>query len=101
MGAAETGNSIEIRVRFASPLAQKAPTSTDWYQQVSESTSSGATTISLQEYTFDSTQSAGTYDRFHIDIPVDSKFMEVAIKETGISSNGGSASVKVILSERY
>lgn len=103
MGSGETSNSIEVRVMFANPENRGSAPSTwnaaTWYQQVSESTSAGDTTVYLQAYSFDAVSAAGTYDRFHIDIPVDSRFMQVSVKETGIASNGGSASVKLVLSE--
>jgi hypothetical protein len=102
MGAAETSNSIQIKVEFANP-AEVVNTgdvaSTDWHRQISESTTSGTTTISLQEYTFSAVSAAATYDRFQIAIPVCSRFIRVSAKETGIAANGGTATISIIQRE--
>ena len=100
MGTAETSNSIQLKVEFADPLNIPSnggtPADTDWYGEVTESASSGTVTINLAEYSFDAVSSAGTYDRFVIALPNSSQFVRVSMKETGVASNKGSASVKLV-----
>lgn len=96
MGAAETSNSLQLKVEFANPK-NNDPVTADWHQQISESTSSGTTTISLQSYTFAAVSAAATYDRFQIAIPVNSKFMRISYKETGIAANEGTLTLKATL----
>jgi len=97
MGATETANSVELKVEFAS--TDTDPSATDWYQEVSQAISSGTATVSLKEYTFTAVSAAGTYDKFHLSIPVDAKWFRVSAKETGIASNGGSLTVIATISE--
>lgn len=96
MGTAETANSIQIKIEFANPIVGD-PASTDWSQETSITTVSGVTTILQHSYTFDAVSAAGTYDRFQIAIPINSKYMRVSVKETGIAANGGTATIKAIL----
>lgn len=88
MGAAETGNSMELIVEFKNDAD-----STNWYQDTAGSVSSGTSTVSKLSYTFAATGSAGTYDYIQIQVPVYSHFARVSVKETGIAANGGSCTV--------
>lgn len=97
MGESETGNSIEIKVEFSNE--ETVDSNTNWYQQISTSTTTGTSTISLHEYTFTSGVSAGTFERFHISFPTDAMYYRVSLKETGIASTGGTATVRHAISE--
>lgn len=102
MGATETSNSIQLIVEFASPVTEDdnaVIASTEWYRQTAESVSGGTSTVTLKEYSFAATVAAGTYDRFHLSFPVDAKFMRISAKETGVTSNAGSATIKFVLTE--
>ena len=84
MGAAETGNSIQLKYEFSSDGVTYA-------RNTLVADSGGTRTISLREDTFSATQSAETYDYFQIDfVDVCAKSMKVWAKETGVSSNAGS-----------
>ena len=97
MGATETGNSVQLLVSFSNA---EVPTSADWYQAVSESTSSGVTTIALQNYTFAAVSAAATFDNFHLGFPVDAIWVRVSAKETGVATNAGTLRIAAALSER-
>lgn len=97
MGTAESGNSIEVKLEFAYvDSAGSAPASTDYFQEITESASSGTITMSLAERTFSAVSAAGTFDRFDIPVPMGAKWIKVSVKETGIASNGGSCKVRAI-----
>lgn len=103
MGAAETANSIEVKIEFADTLGDNralAPTSTDWYREAVETLSGGTATVNVLERTFAAVSAAATYDRFVLDVPGGHDFMRVSIKETGVAANKGSASVKLITIEQ-
>lgn len=89
-GSGETSNSIEIKVEFG-------PTDTDVYQDVNEAVSSGTSTLYQKEYTFVGASAATSY-KFRLPIPVADKFMKVSIKESGVSTNAGTATVKTTFS---
>lgn len=105
-GAAETGNSIEVKLDVADPLNQQrlniptASSTTEWYQPTTETASSGVVTLNLASYTFVATQTAGTYDNFKIDIPNGHTFIRVSVKETGVAANAGNCFVKVVEIEK-
>lgn len=103
MGAAESGNSIQLKVEVANPLdddndGAAKPADTEWYQLVSTSASGGTVTVTKAEYTFSAVAAAEAYDYFHISLPNDSQWVKVSCKETGIAANGGSAYVKLVRS---
>ena len=89
MGASETSNSIEMRV-------ETSPDRTNWYRIPNESNSSGTSTLTAREFTFVGANAAAAT----ISIGLDSfyKYMKVAVKETGVSSNAGTAYVEATLS---
>jgi hypothetical protein len=95
----ETGNSIQIRVQFANPVSDKSfPASTDWVTPTAENTAHGITTLTLQNYTFAQTGTGPTPENFQIDIPIQGKYMRIAIKESDQSStNFGTATIKATL----
>lgn len=100
MGAAETANSIQIKVEFANPATKTTPATTDWHQMIQETISGGTDTVAFLEYSFTAVSAAATYDRFQIPFPVSSKFMRVSVKETGIAANGGTVTMKATLSSQ-
>lgn len=93
MGAAETSNSIEIKVEVADDATG---TPTVWYRLVNESTSGGTTTLTNGERTFVAVSAAATYDYINIDIPNGHKYIRVSAKETGVASAKGSAKIKLV-----
>ena len=89
MGASETSNSIEMRVEVS-------PDRTNWYRLPNESNSSGTSTLTAREFTFVGTN--GTTATISIGLDSFYKFMKVAVKETGVSANAGTAYVEATLS---
>lgn len=103
MGAAETANTTELIVEFADMVngqRSNVPATASWYREVTESVSAGVVTLALAERTFAAVSAAATYDRFIVEIPGGHDFMRVSIKETGVASNKGSASVKLVTTEQ-
>ncbi|MFQ5493572.1 MAG: hypothetical protein ACE5DX_05440 [Candidatus Dojkabacteria bacterium] len=102
MGAAEAGNSVELKVEFSNldtnPVT-RTPASTEWYQEAMETAVGGTVTVNLVERTFDAVSAAATYDRFEVAIPNAAQYVRVSIKETGVAANKGSASVKLVAVE--
>lgn len=95
MGAAETGNSIQVKVETADSYL--AIDSALWARRTREAVSSGAVTLSAEEFTFTATKAAGTYDVFEIRLPeLNANYIKVSVKETGIATNGGSCYIKAI-----
>jgi len=105
MGTAETANSVDLIVEFAntisSPIEMSDIATTDWHRQIAESTTTGVTTVTLQSYNFVSTQTAGTYDRFEIPVPVAAKYMRISAKENGVAANAGNIIVKATVTEDH
>lgn len=92
MGAAETSNSIQIKVQ-ASPT-EIALDSVLWGRLTTTAASSGTVTHTNREDTFSAVSSAGTYDVFPIEITdLNTSYIKVSVKETGIAANGGSCYV--------
>lgn len=99
MHTGETGNSIEVELEFAYEQPGKGTDSdTVWHKQTSTSVSGGTITLSQAEYTFSST-GAGNVDTFQISVPVGCSHVRIGVKETGIDSNGGKATVIASISE--
>lgn len=99
MGAAESGNSIQVKIDFADRNLDVS--STEWARSSSEADSSGTITLTLQERTFSAVAAAGTYDVFRIKLTdVNDKYMRVSVKETGIAANGGSCYVRATIGGR-
>lgn len=94
MGAAETGNSLQLEVSFSGD--SDAIESSRWFNETNQSISGSTNTLSKGEYTFSATGAAGTYDYFRVTVPVCDKVMRVRVKETGIASNGGKVFVRAL-----
>jgi len=107
MGGAGVGNSIQIKVEFASPSARSTTTgeytavTADWHQMVSTNTASGVATVNLHNYTFAATQAVGTYDRFHIDLPTNAFLTRVWVKETVAAGAAGNCYIKAVIDEQF
>ena len=91
MGAAETSNSIEIKL-------EGSPDRTNFYQYANVSNSGGTSTLAAREFTFVGTNGAAASISFGLDVFY--KYTRVSIKETGVSSNKGSVYVEATLSGR-
>ena len=99
MGAAESSNSIQVKVQTSPD--RLAIDSALWGRRTREAVAAGTATLSVEEYTFTATQSAGTYDVIEIPLPnINTPYFKVSAKETGIASNGGSCYIKAVVSGR-
>lgn len=80
-GAAETANSIEVKI-------ESSPDGTNYYRVPNDSTTDGTSTITAREFTYVGAAAATAYP---IGIPLDIfyKYIRVSIKETGVASNKG------------
>lgn len=89
-GAAETNNSIEVKV-------ESGPTAASLFRAVAQSTSGGTITAVAAEYTFVGASAATAYK---IAIPLDlaDPFMKISFKESGVAVNAGSVVCHVVLS---
>lgn len=89
VGAAETSNSVEVRV-------ESSVDGVNFARLVNESVSTGTSTLTQREFTFVGA-SAGAYS---ISLPLDIgyKFMRFSFKETGVVTNVGSIYVESTLS---
>ena len=94
MGAAETNNSIQVRVESARPIAG-VPVTTDWYRLTTESVSAGVVTQVVREDSFTAVSAAATYDRIEIPLQGGFEYIRVAVKETGVAANAGNCSIKL------
>ena len=88
MGAAETSNSIEIKV-------EGSPDNVNFYRIPNEAASAGTSTLTAREFTFVGTNAAAATISIGIDIFY--KWMRVSAKETGVASNVGSIYGEVTL----
>lgn len=89
-GAAETNNSIEVRIRTS-------PDGTNLYQIVNEAVSAGTSTLTAREFTFVGASAATAYA---ISLPLDvwDLYMEISVKESGVAANAGTVYVEATLS---
>lgn len=88
MGAAETTNSIEMKV-------EGSPDRINWYRLPIDTTATQST-ITAREWTFVGTN--GTTANISIILDIAYKFMRVAFKETGVSSAKGTVFCEATLS---
>lgn len=89
MGAAETTNSIEVKI-------ESSPDRTNWYRLSTDTTSGGTSTLAAREWTFVGTNAAAATINIILDIAY--KFMRISVKETGVSSAKGNVFVELTLS---
>lgn len=89
-GAAETNNSIEIRI-------ESSPDRTNWYRLPNESVSAGTSTLTQREFTFVGASAGTAYD-LSLPIDVQDEFLRVSIKESGVAANAGTIYLEVTLS---
>lgn len=80
MGAAETANSIEVKIEVSTD-------GTNYYRIPNDSTSGDTSTLTAREFTFVGTNGAAATISIGIDIFY--KYVKVSIKETGVASNKG------------
>ena len=95
-GAAETDNSIQLRVQ-GSPA--RIGDTTSWYQDVTTSASSGTVTVTPAEYSLTGAVAATVYTA-RIMIPVADKQIRLAVKETGVAANFGTCTIELLKSGR-
>lgn len=89
MGAAETTNSIELKI-------EGSPDGVNYYRIPNETTSAGTSTLTAREFTFVGANGANTTISIGLDIFY--KFVKVSAKETGVSSVFGTAYCEATLS---
>ena len=89
MGAAETTNSIEVRI-------EQSPDKVNWYRIMNDSTSGATSTLTAREFLFVGTNGAAANIDIFLDIAY--KYMRVAVKETGVAANKGTAFGEATLS---
>lgn len=88
MGAAETSNSIEIKV-------EDSIDRTNFYRLTNEAASAGTSTLTAREFTFVGTNAANAKFSYRLDVTY--KFLKVSCKETGVAANAGTVFVEAIL----
>lgn len=88
MGAAETSNTIEIKV-------EESPDGTNFYQLVNESASSGTSSLFVREFTI--TGVNASTQAFSLPLDCSYKWMRVSFKESGVAANAGSVYCEVTL----
>lgn len=85
MGAAESGNDVEIKIEFA-PDDNKSP-----HVQTEEDITSGINDIVPLTNKFTAVSAAETYDRFVLPVNIAAaKYFRISVKENGVASNYGS-----------
>jgi hypothetical protein len=89
MGAAETANSIEVRVDASTD-------GTNFYRIANESASGGTSTLTAREFTFVGTNAAAATISIGLDIFY--KYVRVSVKESGVAANAGTVYVEATLS---
>lgn len=89
MGAAETANSIELRI-------QGSPDGTNFYRLPNEAVSTGTSTLTAREFTFVGADAAAATISIGLDLFY--KFVEVSVKESGVAANAGTVYVEGTLS---
>lgn len=89
MGAAETSNSIDIRI-------EQSPDGTNWYRVPNESVSGGTSTLTAREFVFVGTNAANA--TISIGLDVFYKHLRVAAKESGVAANAGTFYIEATLS---
>lgn len=89
MGATETANSIEMRVKVSQD-------GTNYYQIVNETVSAGTSTITAREFTYVGVNAAASA----ISIPLDVmyRYMQFEFKESGVVTNAGTLYAEYTLS---
>lgn len=89
MGAAETSNSIQLRVDASTD-------GTNFYRIPNESVSGGTSTLTTREFTFVGADAAAATISIGLDIFY--KYMRISLKETGVASNVGTIYCEATLS---
>jgi hypothetical protein len=89
MGAAETSNSIEVRVDVSSD-------GVNFYRIPNESVSAGTSTLTVREFTYVGVNAAAAPISLALDVMY--RYMRFAFKETGVSSTYGTVYAEYCLS---
>lgn len=89
MGAAESGNSIELQI-------EASPDGTNWYRIPNDETSGGTSTLTAREFTFVGEDAAAATISIGLDIFYE--WVRVSAKETGSAGNNGTAYIEATLS---
>jgi len=89
-GAAETNNSIEIRL-------ESSVDRTNFYRIPNESVSGGTSTLTQREFTFVGASAATAY-AISLPIDVQDNYMRISVKESGVASNAGTVFVEATFS---
>ncbi len=89
MGAAETTNSIQIKV-------EDSPDRINWYRIPNDSASGGTSTLVAREWTFVGTNAAAATISIMLDIAY--RNIRISCKETDVAANKGNVFVEATLS---
>jgi len=88
-GAAETNNSIEIKMEASND-------GTNFFQLTNEAASGGTSTITQRELTFVGASAATAYSvSYKLDVAY--KFLKLSVKESGVAANAGTIYVEGLL----
>lgn len=88
MGAAETANSVEIKL-------EHSPDNINWYRYVTDTTTGGTSTLVNREWTYVGINAA--LAEFTLPVDIFDQYLRVSIKETGVASAKGALFCEVTL----
>lgn len=89
MGAAETSNSVEVKV-------EASPDNVNFFRIANDTTTLGASVLNAREFTFVGVNAAAATISIFLDIAY--KYMRVSCKETGVAANKGTVYVEATVS---
>lgn len=88
MGAAETSNSIEVKI-------EGSPDGVNFYRIPNDSPTAGVSTLTAREFTFVGTNGAAATISIGLDLFYE--YVKISGKETGVAANKGTAYAEVTL----
>lgn len=88
-GAAETSNTLDIKLEFSYD-------GTNWFQQTIDTISAGVNTLTDLALAIAGASAATTYTKSYR-VPLAGKYMRVSFKETGEAANFGAVSCNVVI----
>lgn len=92
LGAAETNNTIDFTIH-------NGDDEDDLYLTTASAVSSGAVTLSDQEFKWTGANATAPYKR-SFSVEISDRFLRVFVKESGVAANAGTATIKYFLSKR-
>ena len=91
VGSGEAANSIKIKIESSSD-------GTNLYQIPNESVSGGTSTLTLREFVFVAASTASAGNNISLPLDVQDRYLKISVKESGTSTNFGTAYVEVLVS---